>query len=387
MRPPSAHDEVTHTRQLRISSAFVTLADTLVTEFDVADSLDLLTQRCIELLDVSAAGITLIGPDGVAHVMAASSRHAQMLELLEVRTESGPCIDCLRTGHPVAEHDLTTETSRWPRFAAAAQECGYRSVQALPLRLRDRTIGALCLLDTGTGPMNNGQVDLAQALADVATIGILQHRALEHHGQIAGQLQTALSSRVIVEQARGVLAQRGGLSMDDALVRLDGYARVRNRPLTSLAGAVVTGTVDLDAVLAHPTTPAAAPMPSPRPPPLTVTTLSSNQAMVLVVAGSIDLVTAPVLHDALESAATLRPRLLVVDLSAVEFLACAGLSVLIAAHHRAEDRTCLRVVADRRATRRPLALTGVDTYLSVHDSRAHALTTAVTSAARPGFRS
>ncbi len=250
MQPtPTTHAEVSRSREQQVSRAFVALADTLVADYDIADFLDILTERCVELLDVAAAGVILVDPDGVLHVVATSSQRAQLLGLFAVQTENGPCIDCVRTGQPVVEHDLTTDGQRWSRFAAAARECGFRSAQALPLRLRDQTIGALSLLNTEPSVMEEGQIALGQALADITTIGILQHRTIEQRDLVTGQLQTALTSRVIIEQARGVLAQRGGLTMDEAFAALRAYARANNRPLTPLALAVVAGTVELDAIL------------------------------------------------------------------------------------------------------------------------------------------
>ncbi|MGX7827855.1 GAF and ANTAR domain-containing protein [Actinokineospora sp. 24-640] len=237
-----------------MARAFVALADTLVADFDIAEFLDMLTERCVDLLDVAAAGVVLVDPNGVLHVVAASSQRTQLLELFALQAGSGPCIDCVRTGHPVAGHDLTTGPQPWPRFAAAAHECGFRSAQALPLRLRDQTIGALSLLNTAPSVMERAQIDLGQALADITTIGILQHRTIEQRDQLTGQLQTALTSRVVIEQARGVLAQRGGLSMDDAFTALRAYARANNRPLTPLARAVVEGAIDLDPILTTHTT-------------------------------------------------------------------------------------------------------------------------------------
>ncbi len=251
MRPtPLTHNDFSRSRERQVSRAFVALADTLVADFDIADFLDILTERCVELLDVAAAGVILADPDGVLHVVATSSQRADLLELFAVQTGNGPCIDCVRTGRPAAEHDLTIDGQRWPRFAAAAHECGFRSAQALPLRLRDQTIGALSLLNTEPSVMEQDQIALGQALADITTIGILQHRTIEQRDLVTGQLQTALTSRVIIEQARGVLAQRGGLTMDEAFTALRAYARANNRPLTPLALAVVAGTVKLDSVLA-----------------------------------------------------------------------------------------------------------------------------------------
>lgn len=238
-------------REQRLARTFVALADTLVADFDIAEFLDMLIQRCGELLEVSAGAVILRDAEGGLRVAATSSHQAELLELFAIQTNDGPCVDCVRTGQPRASADLTGEAQRWPRFAAAAVECGFRAVQALPMRLRGHIIGVLTFLDTAPGALSEDRVLLGQALADVATIGILQHREIEHGEQLSAQLQVALDSRVAIEQAKGVLAQRGSLSMDEAFVRLRGYARAHNQRLTPLARAVAEGTVDLDAIVTH----------------------------------------------------------------------------------------------------------------------------------------
>ncbi|HWO62081.1 MAG TPA: GAF and ANTAR domain-containing protein [Umezawaea sp.] len=245
----SSDDGSSSGRERVVSRTFVALADTLVADFDIADFLDVLTRSCVDLLEVSAAGVILIDPSGGLRVVSTSSQRAELLEMFAVQTEDGPCVECARGGHPTACADLASGGQRWPRFAAGAHECGYRAVQALPMRLRHQTVGVLSLLNTQPGALDDDHVQLGQALADVATIGILQHRTIRQADQVADQLQTALTSRVAIEQARGVLAERGNLSMDDAFARLRGFARANNRPLTPLAMAVVDGTADLDAIL------------------------------------------------------------------------------------------------------------------------------------------
>ena len=240
-----------HLRELRVSRAFVTLADTLVTGFDVAEFLHTLTGRVVDLLDVSAAAVILIDRAGALRVAATSTHRAELLELFAVQIGTGPCVDCVRSGQPVTTGDLAGDERRWPRFAAAARECGFRTALALPMRLRDQVIGVLTLLNAAPGGPDDASVQLAQALADVATIGILQHQAIQAGDQVKQQLEAALSSRVAIEQAKGVLAQRGDLSMDDAFARLRGYARHHNLGLTSLAHHVAQGTADLDAILTH----------------------------------------------------------------------------------------------------------------------------------------
>ncbi|MEV4604161.1 GAF and ANTAR domain-containing protein [Amycolatopsis sp. NPDC049253] len=236
-------------RERHLARAFVALADTLVADFDVGDFLGMLTGQVVDLVDVAAAGVILRGAHDRLEVAATSSHRAELLELFAVQADDGPCVDCVRSGAPVSSPDLQDSARRWPRFAAAARECGFRSAHALPMRLREQVLGGLTLL--GTEPRGVGADDLAlaQALADVATIGILQQRTIEHGDQLSAQLQTALNSRVLIEQAKGVLAEHGGVSMDEAFGHLRGYARGHHRRLTELAAEVVDGSADLDLVL------------------------------------------------------------------------------------------------------------------------------------------
>lgn len=239
-------------RERRVSRTFVTLADTLVADFDVSEFLNMLGEQCVDLLEVDAVGVILVDQSGDLQVLATSSQRAQLLELFAVETADGPCVDCAGSGVPVLCADLRAETNRWPKFTAVAHECGFRVVQALPMRLRDQTIGVLTLLGTEPGGADRDTIELGQAMADVATIGILQQRTIERGAQLAEQLQKALNSRVVIEQAKGVLAAYGGLSMDQAFARLRGCARARQRRLTDLARAVTEGTTDLAAILTHP---------------------------------------------------------------------------------------------------------------------------------------
>jgi hypothetical protein len=227
----------------RLSATFVELADSLVDEFDVIEFLQLLTIRCTQLLDVTAAGVLLADPSGQLRVMAASSEQVRLLELFQVQSDQGPCLDCYRSGRPVRVTELAAARSRWPRFADQARERGFGAVQALPMRLRREVIGALNLFSDPPG-LDASDTQIAQALADVATIGLLQHRAQRRADDVAVQLQTALNSRVRIEQAKGVLAERLNVDMDEAFSILRGHARSQRRHLSELAQAVVNGGVD-----------------------------------------------------------------------------------------------------------------------------------------------
>ena len=225
-------------RDQALTSAFVTLADTLVADYDVIELLHQLTVECVEVLGVDAAGLLLSDQRGTLQMAAASTERARVVELFQLQSDEGPCLDCFRTSRPVAAPDLR-EMTDWPRFIAYTLETGYRSVHALPMRLRSETIGALNLFRVDPGALRPEELRIAQALADVATIGILQERAIRRREVLAEQLQGALNSRVIIEQAKGVLAQRGNLTMHAAFDRLRHYARGHNLRLTELARQLV----------------------------------------------------------------------------------------------------------------------------------------------------
>jgi transcriptional regulator with GAF, ATPase, and Fis domain len=232
-----------------LSETFVELTDTMVAGFDVIDFLHVLTDRSVQLLDVSAAGLLLADPRGELRgelrVVAASSEAARLLELFQLQNDQGPCLDCFRAGRPVAAADLAAEAQRWPRFAAAAQQAGFAAVQALPMRLRDQVIGALNLFRAVPGAFDPADIRIGQALADVATISLLHERSMRHSDTLNEQLQTALNSRVIIEQAKGKLAERLGLDMDQAFSVLRDHARTRNLRLSDVALAFIDGSETL----------------------------------------------------------------------------------------------------------------------------------------------
>jgi transcriptional regulator with GAF, ATPase, and Fis domain len=226
--------------EIALADVFVELADTLVDDFDVMDFLHVLTQRCVEVLGISAAGLLLADGHGTLQVIAASSERTRLLELFQVQTDQGPCLDCYATGQPVSETDLPSAV-RWPRFTAAAAEVGFAAVHAIPMRLRTQTIGALNFFTVNAGPIDEATLRVGQALADVATIGLLQQRAIHDRDTLTEQLQTALNSRILIEQAKGFLAERLHVTVDQAFVLLRQEARSRNRRLSDLAQAVVDG--------------------------------------------------------------------------------------------------------------------------------------------------
>jgi transcriptional regulator with GAF, ATPase, and Fis domain len=231
-------------RERRLADVFVGLADTLVNGFDVVGLFDDLASACVELLQVTAAGLMLVDPAGRLRVMASSSERSRLLELLEIQNDEGPCLDCYRDGQPVLVEDLAAENGRWPTFASEAVRVGFGAVYALPLRLRDETIGALNLFHREPQALTETGVRLAQALADVATIGILQQRAVQRSADLADQLQAALTSRLIIEQAKGVLAEREQTDMATAFELLRRHARRTGRKLSEVAATVVAGELD-----------------------------------------------------------------------------------------------------------------------------------------------
>lgn len=227
----------------RLVRTFVELADTLVQDFDVVDFLSTLALRCAELLDAAEAGIMLARPEGGLRVVASSSERARLLELFEIQNQEGPCLECFRSGKPSVADDLEAEVDRWPEFAPEALRAGYRSVHALALRCQDQVIGALNLFGTTPGAFSADDLVSAQAMADVATIGILQQRAITEARIMAEQLQSALNSRVVIEQAKGVLAERAQIDVDEAFSVLRLYARTNNLRLREVAESFIEGRV------------------------------------------------------------------------------------------------------------------------------------------------
>jgi transcriptional regulator with GAF, ATPase, and Fis domain len=235
---------VSEIAQPLLADVIVELADTLIDDFDLIDFLHVLTERCIQLLDVTAAGLLVTDGQDKLQVVPASTERTRLLELFQLQTDEGPCVDCFRTGAPVSVADLRA-TQRWPRFSAAAAEVGFAAVHVVPMRLRTEVIGALNLFDTDPGTLDEDKVRVGQALADVATIGLLQQRAIHRHDVLTEQLQTALNTRVLIEQAKGLLAERLQVDVAEAFTVLRNAARSRNRRLSDLAQAIVDGSEQL----------------------------------------------------------------------------------------------------------------------------------------------
>jgi GAF domain-containing protein len=239
-RPPPNRTD----RERLLAGAFVSLADTLADDYDAPALLGRLVSACATLFTVAAAARLLSDQHGQPPVLASSDKDSGLLEDFQLQHDEGPSTDCLRSGNVVMSADLSAEGERWPGFVAAARPIGVRSVIAIPLRLRERTIGGLSLFDTRPSPMPELDRRVAQALAEAAAIGILQQRTMQRSSILVDQLQHALNSRVVIEQAKGVVAERNGVGMDVAFELLRTFARNHNRKLGEVAAAVVRGDSD-----------------------------------------------------------------------------------------------------------------------------------------------
>jgi GAF domain-containing protein len=235
-------------RERLLVRALVDLADTLVDDFDVVELMTRLADGCVDVLDVGAAGLMLTAPDGDLRVMASSSEAMRVLELLELQAQEGPCLDCFRTGERVVNEDLEMSMVRWPQFAPAALAAGFRTVHALPMRLRGAVIGGLNLFTLDAHDIHPADLEAAQALADVATIALLQHRAAREAQVLNEQLNEALNSRIVIEQAKGIIAERKGVDMGQAFDWLRRHARNHNLLLADVAHGVIAGTVSVAAL-------------------------------------------------------------------------------------------------------------------------------------------
>ena len=238
-------------REFRVTEAFVSLASALANGFDVVDLLSGLTEDCARLLDVASAGLLLADGAGVLHLLAASSEATRELEVFQLQRDQGPCLDCFHSGAPVSVPDLAEETARWPLFVQRATEAGFASVHAIPMRLRENTLGALNLFGTTVGELKTEDLVLAQALADVASVALVQDKAVADQGVVVEQLQTALISRVVLEQAKGVVAHVGKVDMAEAFRVLRSYARDHNLRLTAVAETVVNRSLRVQDLLDH----------------------------------------------------------------------------------------------------------------------------------------
>jgi len=244
--PSPAHQEApVDRREGDIIDALVHLADTLVADYDVIDFLHYLVARCTQLIDVDEAGVMLADPHGQLHPVAASTEQVHFLELFEIQNHDGPCLDAYRTGETVGADDLSQFRQQWPTFVSEALRYGFRSAHSVPMQLRNETIGAINLLSTDVRQLSETDIKLASALADIATIGLLQERRVSAATTTTGALQHALGSRILIEQAKGVIAERNNTSIDAAFEAIRGYARHHQLGLTFVAEQIVTRQLDL----------------------------------------------------------------------------------------------------------------------------------------------
>ncbi|MFC8131306.1 ANTAR domain-containing protein [Streptomyces sp. NPDC057302] len=238
------------TREEQLLAAMVDAVDTLVDDFDLIDFLHQLCDRCNALLDISAVGVMLADPTGKLQLIAASNEHTRLLELFALQTEQGPCVECHRHGTALLNIALKSpqETAAFPRFAERARATGFATTHALPMRLRRQSVGALSLFDSREQKLGDSDARVAQALADVATIAILQHRSVVHGNIERAQLRAALSSRILIEQAKGILAERWQSTLGEAFDALRHHARAHQQSLAGLCKQLIDGSIEPSAI-------------------------------------------------------------------------------------------------------------------------------------------
>ena len=236
-------------REAQVLNAVVSLVDSLLDDFDVVELLTDLTEQCAQLLDVASAGLLLAGPNRQLHLMAATSERTHDLELFQLQSDEGPCLDCYATGEQVSIADLGEVSDRWPAFVQAATEAGFASVHAVPMRAAGMIVGSLGLFGSTVGALNPSDLVVGQTLAHVATVAILQDHA-PTRDFVVPQLRRALSSRVVVEQAKGFLRARLDVSIEDAFMMLRHYAHEHGEHLTEIARRLVSDPSARSAILA-----------------------------------------------------------------------------------------------------------------------------------------
>jgi GAF domain-containing protein len=238
-------------REKLLARAFVRLADTLVEEFDVVDFLQGLSAESVKILGAEAAGVMLADPRGGLRLVASSEERMRILELFEIQGAQGPCLDAFGSGQTV-QASAVESRSRWPVFAGRASEAGFRAMCAVPLQVRRNVIGALNLFRSVDEPFSETSVEIAQAMADVAAIALIQERAVREHALVTEQLESALRSRVVIEQAKGMLSEYLATTVDDAFELMRGYARGRNLKLTAVAIDIVARKIPAQALAMAP---------------------------------------------------------------------------------------------------------------------------------------
>ena len=232
----------------RLARTFVTLVDAMVTDFDLIDLLHLLAESSVNLLSVDAAALMLSDQRGNLRVLASTSEETRVLELFEIQSAEGPSLDCVQSGEQVVNIDVDEEQDRWPLFTAEAAAAGFSSVHALPLHLRGTVVGAINLFCVDQRTLSANEVAVGQALADVATIGLLAHFTGSEDQVIAEHLQAAVNSRIVIEQAKGFLAERLSIDMNKGLVLLRAHARTQDTKLTAIAAGIIDGSIPVESL-------------------------------------------------------------------------------------------------------------------------------------------
>lgn len=235
-------------REQRISAAFVAVADTLTTDFDVLDLLHTLVEQCTQILDTSAGGLMLMDGNGELQLMTSTSEAADFVEVMQLNASAGPCIECFRTGTAQSVPSIKDLGERWPDFQKAAIGGGFKSAHATPMRLRGQVIGTMNLFSTKRGALSERDAAVAQALTDVATIGILQERMVKEVNTMAEQLHKALDSRVLVEQAKGMIAHSLDMDMDAAFSAIRAYAHANKLTIRAVAEGVSDRSINVSVV-------------------------------------------------------------------------------------------------------------------------------------------
>ncbi len=230
-------------REKLLVETFVGLADTLVDAYDVIDFMETLAERAVELLDVSAAGIMLADAEGNLRHVACSSEQMRLVEFFELQVEEGPCFDAFRDQVAIQSDSSEDADARWPRFAPHARDNGYLTVSAVPMRLRSEVIGALNLFSSEAAALSEDEINIAQAMADIATIGILHERVVRDTRDLSTQLEFALDSRIAIEQAKGIVAEHAHISVDKAFELIRTFTRDHNRLLSETARQIIDGTI------------------------------------------------------------------------------------------------------------------------------------------------
>ncbi len=239
-------------REQKLITAFATLADTMIDTYDMADLLHTLLHECTELMPVDAGRIVLRAAGGGLQLVASFSEGNELVEIMQLDAESGPGVDCLATGQPVVVEDLADSEGRWLEFRPAALELGFRSIHAVPMTLRRETIGAMVLFNRRVGVLSERDAILAQALAGAATIGILHERSVRESNVVAAQLKRALDSRIVVEQAKGILAASKAIGISEAFSAMRSHARGNNLSIHAVAKQIIDRTLDIEAAPSHP---------------------------------------------------------------------------------------------------------------------------------------